>query len=379
MKKYTVGALIGVVILLTIASSEAVVSQVGAVGECDTELVGCRPVPVAAIMCANPSTCSRITASDPSNANLLYGTDSANCRKSTDAGATWANCTANPSTVTLLHYAVAVDGEVLAAGNGPGGTTFIIQRSSNGGTSWTNVYSSATVDGDGAAVFKQRIACATTTLICIAGYRSAGNQLIGLHSIDGGASWIETSMGTSLGTVVGVGINSAGTIGGVGIRSGDGALNYKGAIWNGSSWALSSVWPNTAGALCSSVFIRNADFAVFCKQTTAAEYTIRDYNGQIQSTFTIPNGFTGVPGSYIGHMLSMTEGSTAPALIFGLDTRVGTSVWVSIDGSTFFQTLLLSDIGSAINTPGSAYLAHGCGYFSANQGVNPTGTVVRAC
>lgn len=379
MKKYIVGVLVVLASLIGIVSSEAVVKQVGMTGQCNTDLVGCRPIPVASTLCLNPSTCARTTASDPSDSNIFYGTDSTNCRKSVNGGVTWANCTANPSTVALPHYAVAVDGEVLAAGNGPGGTAFIIKRSTDGGVNWSEVYTTATVDGDGGSSFIQRIACARTTLICIAAYRSSGNQLIGLDSVDGGITWNETVMGVSFGTVVGVSINGVGDIGGVGIRFGDGVSNYKGGIWNGSTWALSSVWPNTAGALCNNTLIYNADLGVFCKETTAATHTIRDYNGQILSTITLPNGFTGVPGSYTGYMVSLSEGSDSPAAILGADNRVGSSVWISIDGVAFFQTTMLSDVGSQIAIPGSAYLANGCGYFSSNQAANPTGILLKVC
>lgn len=379
MKNIILGLAVLICVLVGTVSSEAVIKQVGAKGECDTTLPGCDPPPVVSTLCLNPSTCARITAVDPSNSNLVYGTDGTNCRKSTDGGTTWADCAANPSTVVLPHYAVAQDGEVLAAGNGPGGAAFIIQRSTDGGVSWSNVFSTATVDGAGATIFTQKIACASSTLICIGGYLSAGNQFIGLSSADGGATWSSTSVGTSIGTFVGTVISSDGTSGVAPIRSGDGTVNYKGGVWDGSAWALSATWPNTAGALCGNPLFYNGSQAVFCKETTAATYTIRDADGLVQTTITLPNGFTSTPGTYVGYAVNLTPGNTKPLVIVGRDSRVGTSVWITIDGSTFVQTNQLSDTGFSINVPGSAYIAHSCAYFSSFQGANTTGILLKVC
>lgn len=380
MKKITLGLFILVVSLAYVVSSEAV-KRVGGASQCDTTISGCFPPPVLTTLCLNPSTCSRITALDPSNANLMYGTDATNCRKSTNGGPTWSNCAANPSTAVLVHYAVNQDGEVLAAGNGPGGTTFIIQKSNNGGVSWSNVFSSATVDADNATVFAQRIACAKTSLICIAVYRSPASQLMGLSSVDGGGTWSSIALGNDVASpIIGVELSDDGSMGLAGVKFSDGVSNFKAALWNGTVWSLSGIWPNTAGAQCYGVLFYNADVAEFCKETAAATYTIRNYQGTILKTFTLPNGFTGLPTSYSGIMIGLNPGSDKPLAILGADNRVGSSIWISIDGTSFIQTNLLNDVGQGVNgQQSSAYLANGCGYFSMNEAKNPTGIVMKVC
>ena len=360
---------------LSISSQAEVVSKmVGASADCN----GCITQPLTpAILCQAPSFCARIIAPDWSNTDIYYGTDGTNCRKSTDGAVTWANCTANPSTPVYSHYAVTLNGTVLAIGNDNGGTETRVRRSTNGAVSWSTVYSAAPANANTYSPNGQ-FRCAATADLCTFVYRDPSNNMVSLRSTDDGLTWVVNSaIGTTLNVTMAMVMANDGLLGIAVPPNADGASNLRSLLWDGVQWTRSAVvWPTSSGGQCNWAFIIGDSRKGICHVgTTGAAYTIRDINGNIEKTFTLPDVPSDNGGSAIGLAISLTS---TGIWLFRTDTAGSTGIWVSLDSGTSFVKLTTIDPpGSGIGNQGSIHHVGGC--LVASYNTTAGSTVVSVC
>lgn len=150
------------VVPATIVRSAAPSMIVGASSECETTNAGCVPFPSQVLLLCEGSgsnqDCPQYFAPywPDTTGQIFYGmtnrTNPPRCVKSMNGGGAWGLCdagTVSPFPAAIVRnnpgMSVASDGSLIAAGTITG-TNCLIQRSTNGGASWTTVFTDNTVN-----------------------------------------------------------------------------------------------------------------------------------------------------------------------------------------------------------------------------------------
>jgi hypothetical protein len=247
----------------------------------------------------------------------LYGytnqTTPGRCLKSVDGGVTWSFCAADPFTTsfggtTPSAFAMGSDGSLLAAVNVNNTTqSCVIKRSTDGGVSWTTVYT----ESDGInACSAWNITAMPSPMKCspipgvgnciLIGYDTTTlSKATAWYSTDFGASWnplaagISYSLSSGSPPISGAALSDDGQIGISGVTV---AASTRSFIYarDGATFLQSAVWGTAIGASKCEPFIYNGDPAVFCgsNNSTQTQQVMR-ISGTVPTTvasFSLGNG-----------------------------------------------------------------------------------------
>lgn len=325
------------------------------------------------ILCQSPKFCPRVVAPDWStNGSTMYGTDPT-CRKSIDGGRNWSACTTQPSaTNSNISITVASNGAVLWAGNDALGTVYNIRRSTNGSTSWSTVFTTATTAINTPST--STIKCAQTTSTCLAFYISAGNTIQHLTSTDNGATW---SAGATIGTSSAGHATFAISLDGQHAIAPPGTANgttFRAILYNSGSWSTSLVWPTSTGGSCSGPYIVLTFNRALCNDTTlGTNITTREENGVVQNTFNLSSRFAGGTLPLLAGTPSMFSSNV---VLVATNNTGSTNVWISHDsGNTWVTDAVLTE---TILAPYDSFSLDNCVYFSyLASGLN--GRLTKIC
>jgi hypothetical protein len=200
-----------------------------------------------------------------------------------------------------------------------------------------------------------------------------------LISTDDGATWTFATVGTNINGWMPTYLNSDGGVGVASVSVGDGLSNYRGYTFNGSLWVRSLiVWPTTSGGVCNWAFVMDGNPRTICHNgSTGTSYTLRDKDGNVLTTFSLPDVPSDNGSSGVGQAISVR--SNAIWLVRGT-TAGKTGIWVSLDGAVSFTELFTTDpAGQGIGNQGSIYEGvDGCIYIAYITSVS-TSTVLKVC
>jgi hypothetical protein len=347
---------------LGVSKSEGQVTRiVGGQAECDTALSGCIPIPlVLSLLCngaAGNLNCPQYFAPDRSDTTgqTFYGINNngspARCVKSTNGGSVWSACASNPFATSIagVYFGVASNGTLIASTN-TATNTCEIKISTNGGVSWSTVFTQATLfvcGGGGISETSSLIKCDAATNYCVilSFDQSVFFNVIPINSTNNGASW-------AAGTTIALGGSNGGTSAGVwgfatndsqGIVSGVTMRSTAHAtIRSGNNYVIGPVMSNfgadTATNGCAAI-INNGITQLLCSPESVAPtvFTLRDTTGLIVSS----HAPFGAPARANGP--SMLGISFAPGIIYTMAVnQLNTTqyrIWVSTDNYVSSVTL----------------------------------------
>ena len=359
MKKLLMGLVLGIGCLVGISQSEAITRIVGLSSECDTALSGCNPIPLTVTTLCTVN-CARLSSPSLTDANRVWGFDGSNCRTSINGGATWANCVSNPDAAALYHYASTGDGFVVAAGITNGGTRCKIYKSTNNGTSWTNMFDEAVTDCGNPASGGTMMKCVlsgTCTLV----FKNGGNANY-LISTNHGDSWTRVALGAISQTPTSMMFD--GLVGFSTPTTSDGISNFKAYNYSGGAWSLGTTWP--AVTRCWPSISLSSGSSLCQTGGTGISYTLRSgAAGALVNTISIPEAITTAnPG-----MIAINPFSNALYVVTNDNTgKMG--VWVAVDGVTASSLVRIftGPVAVAMTNQADINYANGCIYFSAGTG-----------
>ena len=365
MKKWLIGVLTIVLFMCvpTIKSSAVTVSTiVGVVGNCDTVLAGCNPIPLT-ITTLCTVTCPTRTAPSFTSTTRIWGDVTTTCVSSVDGGLTWPNCASQPGADgnNYEYVAETANGSVIAAGRDGGNVTCLIRQSTNTGTSWTTVMSVAGNCSNGGAR-GQRLFCLSDGRCEWLVFDITSTSFVTFRSSNNGLTWSNSSVAANMCTIAsGQWDGSAGVVPSENPGCGGGGV-AKTLSAAGDVWTASATWDGTQGDCWGSV-IYNGTPRVLCQSSGApltANYTLRDTTGANFATLILPNALTtSIDAGGIAHTLKTN------VLYVAASTATSTiGVWVSTDNLvTFLQIGTLGGGGAGIRE-GNAFNANGCIYMT---------------
>lgn len=332
--------------------------------QAETQVIGGaldNPVGWFALCYVNPVPCPRIAQANPVYPQFIYGTD-ARFLISSDGGKTFT-VAANQPSVTTFNYPIAAtsNGCVLWMGNDAG--IFLIRRTCNNAGSWATVFSSANLSGS-VIGGQSTIQCATRSSTCIAVYRTALNAMHTLVSVDNGANWVDSILGTFTNEPLALTISSDGQYGFGPPRSSLGTVNDTAIIFTGGHFSRSTVWPTTTGGLCFASLQSFGLMRSICREGTFNnDYTLRDENGIVINNFSIPNSPFGSGTSALMYLATMDEANPNWVVFSGVDNTGKQARWISYDGglNPLYQGVVNN---STVGAPWQAFWANGWAYMS---------------
>lgn len=357
MKRWITGLLLVLFMCLPALKSDAVTVQtiVGSQVNCDTALTGCQSFPSSVSILCTGATCPIRSSFSYTNTTRFWG-NGATCLTSTDSGATWGACTTDPysiATYTLETVFGASDGSVIAVATRTGPFECNITRSTNNGTSWTQVFTDGAVDCRSGGLEGQRGYClADGKCIYIAGVNSSALYRI-YKSSDNGQTWVLDSTGAAGNPVSYSGAAWNGSSG-IGIPQITGGGTTKATVAVANVWTSSADWPNVGD--CWGAVVNNGLENAICYG--GAGYTVRSGTGALIANITLPGALALIDSGGVGYGYSTNN----LYILATKPTEVG--VYLSRDNlATFAQ------IGSFSGSVrgGNMFTTNGCIYFSTLQ------------
>jgi len=362
MAHWFLGALVVILSLLGIVSSEAVVKVAGITSQCDTTNSGCFTIPLqGTILCGPGATCPTQAAPSFTNSNRFWGGGGSSCRTSSDGGTTWANCATQPlSSGGQEQYAGSSDGGVIAIGDLAG--TCTIKKSTDNASNWSTVYSSVTAGCGGALTGGSKLKCLSDgrcDFVFVNGSTFLPNVL---HSDNDGNTWGLTVNG---GTVTSSYLSMAwdGTAGIVTANTFR-SEKYTSGVWSEGAAAFAG-----CGTISGSVVYNGVGYGL-CKDPGTNEiFRIMTADGALFKNITL----TGIIQSGIP-ALAYSVGTDILYVMAPMNTAPSATVavFVSRDNGVSFGKIFESpqSINSMTNR-GDVFFANGCIYWSVLGGGSP--------
>lgn len=366
MKKLLIGLLLGIASLIGIVKSEAIVRIVGTTGQCDTTISGCNPIPlIPTTLCV--ASCVQNIAPDWKVPTRLWGVNTNACRVSVNGGVTWGACgTSNPT---------GSGGQTFIAGTGDGAAVVIgdngvnnclIKRSTDGGTVWTTVFTSAVI-GSSSCTGQQgnsKLQCLSDGRCAYFGTRVTDSKPIVIHSDDNGLTWSISAGATAVpgGTV-------AMTWVGTDILGPAAAAGQRSAFVQTAGWLVTAS-TGTWAEFCQSG-INGVTGVCFVASTNTIHF--RDNQGTLLSTSTLPGALTtnntGLAFQYQSSVYVLDNkkvvSGTVPFGIWVVPSSGGTGILLYTSPITANSSSFVGDM----------FFANGCIYFVAGT----TSTVGKIC
>ena len=243
------------------------------------------------------------------------------CVTSVDFGLTWATCTTQPWSAGQQHQVASpTDGSVISVADIAGSCT--IKRSTDNGTIWTTVFTSAGIQCSMSAR-AQIIYCQEASGQCDVGNTLGGNNARIHRSTDNGASWSVISMADVLTAPALGGIEFNGSAGVFGSDALGAGLKAVTAAAN--TWALSTAWPPTSLDRGTPLLFGGATPQIISQNGAANTYHRTDTNGTLIQAISPTDGATALsPG------LRALYWSGSDYFMVGPGTT-GQAIWVTRD------------------------------------------------
>jgi len=402
IKRLLIGATLFALIALGVKADAANPAKiVGLVGACDTTVAGCIPIPLnPSFLCDGTGAildCPQYASPNfaDTTGSQFYGlTNRVNpprCVKSINGGTGWGLCdagTASPFTGALdnlgANFAVASDGSLIAAGD-QGTDNCIIRRSTNGGVSWTTVFTdSTTVNvscglGFGAPT-PNTLRCASANPYCVMiSFISGSFDLLAYWSTNNGASW---STGTPFNIVsadaqIGVAVASNGSSGSLTRYAGN--YNTAGRVFaktSGADWTTDGLIPTPPGEAdgnafrCVSGAMIFSGQSVLCGPGSALTTTYHFYTHGAGSTANAANVIpqNGLTNAQAPNFMAVGYSGTAAYIVGRNAATTQVVIWVTQDTfSTMFQVGTLTPTTALIGgcCSGDIFSYRGKIYFTS--------------
>lgn len=359
MKKLFMTLVVGILLSIGIPQAEAIRSIVGTQVACDTTFSGCQAIPLKMTTLCTIS-CVQQSSFSFTNSSRFWGTNTSGvgiCKTSTDGGATWPACTAQPFTTgNREFYAGAADGSVIAIGTPTGPNTCTIKRSTDNGASWTTVFT--VVQQCTAGAFEgQRLYCLSDGRCEFVG--TDGSTFTIFRSADSGNSWAagETGTGGNCGYTNVAWDGNAGILPSEATGCGGGNI-AKAGVAAADSWTTSVVWDGSQGD-CWGAVVYNGVGRALCATTNIQ---MRSSAGALVSSFTLPGATNLIDNGGIGvgfktNVLYVVAQQASPSSI---------GVWVSQDNLVTFNLIGVFS-GGGTTRGGNVFVANGCIYVTAGS------------
>lgn len=355
-----VGAMILMVLSVSVSQSAVVSKIVGLVGECDTNNSGCFPIPTTfTSLCV--ASCP--VASQPSLlvSTRFWGNNGTLCKLSTDGGGTWSTCVSNPFT-GAVNVAEAADGAVIGVDT-EGVNVCTIRRSIDLGVNWAIVFTKAGVNCTGASGYGSLLRCRIDGKCILPFYNSVSSTCLTYTSTDNGQNWSEGLAGVacSIGDATSTSWNGA--IGGVVSRVHLGTQQ----AWNtvdGNLWVISANWPTNI--ICPGSMILGSALHSICWNNPAGTWNLRNSAGVSVRAVTFPGAFSAANNG----PMEFAIGVNTIYVLLPVTKPAGSlpiGIWVSRDTGVSFT--LIAETATGVNSMngGDIYRSEltGCIYFSA--------------
>lgn len=370
MKKAILSLLLVLMCVGASINVEAITRKiVGASSECDLAFSGCITIPTTGVVvCATTSTCPIRIAGDYVVATRMWGTRAgSSCRISNDNGVTWSNCPTLPEPIST-SIAGTGDGAVVVAGTTNGGTNCKIQRSIDGGTSWTTVYDATANDGlvgSCSTGSSGSLLKCTIDGECVFLYDSGATTQRAITSSDYGLTWTAGGASSALGAGVRSMAFSGSSVGGIGVVSGGLRAFLQGAgVWNSTA-----IWAGTG--VCWGSIIYNSSARGLCSTTAGTVvHTLRaGATGATDATLTLPDvyptgdenvGINGMAyGSNTAYIVGTLNKLTSGQLTMG--------VWATRDNFASIVKLFDTAQPTGALREGDVIFHQGCIWFSGGN------------
>lgn len=303
----------------------AVVTTVGAQAECTIGLGTCGvtfPVALSVLCISTNLSCPDKWHPSWTTTGRFWGTRDGDCVTSTNSGATWAACTAQPFVAdTGANVASTFDGSLIAAGN-PGGVC-TVKKSVDNGTIWTTVFTDAT---QCSLVLNnsQRLLCQQVGGQCDF-VSTVGGVARSYRTTNNGDNWTITNYGASAATtqynLVFDGNNGA--------NGGSFSTGTQAVYATSNLFALSTAWPGSAAAYLGGMAFLNASTPNIVNGKGTAILDRTDVNGTVLGTIA-PVGML-ISGGIIDNTVGVFNYSGNLFYIIAPST-VGQGFWISTDG-----------------------------------------------